>query len=95
MVNAKLGFEKLMHLTDDLNNGELEFVEYIDRFEKICFNDLPATRLEYFADGWSKGCLTTLMKLVLRASKGDEDALSRVRVDLGVKDGEFNIKRSD
>ena len=49
----------LAQYIDSINQ---ECVILFDEFEKICFNDVSANAMSNFADGYSKACVSTLMK---------------------------------
>lgn len=88
----KRGYEKTMKLCKELENGNINFVEFIDQYEIIAFNDFKGKSFDYFNDGWSKGGVLRLMKLFLKASAGDKKAQSRLIVDLELEDVEMEIK---
>ena len=93
MVNInQRGYEKTMKLCKELENNNINFVEFINEFEIIAFNDFKGKSLEYFNDGWSKGGVLRLMKLFLKASAGDKKANDRIIVDLGLEDVNLTIK---
>ena len=75
-----------MNLCDKLQKKQIDYVSFISQFESICFNDISSNAMDNFADGWSKGCVSNLMKLVLRAYDGDAKALRRLEVDLFLED---------
>lgn len=88
----KLGYEKTMALCEKLENKEITFVQFIDEFEIIAFNNFSSKSFDYFNDGWAKGGVLRLMKLFLQASSGDEKANDRLIVDLGLEDYNLEIK---
>lgn len=93
MVDNAKGLEKMEKLYDEFKSGEKTLPEFIDDFEKICFNDIQADSIEHFADGWSKASISTLMKIFIRAMEGDKKAESRLRVDLGIEYQSLTIKK--
>ena len=86
MANNRLGLERMMNLCDKLQKKQIDFVSFIDEFEKICFNDLSSNAVSNFSDGYSKACVSTLMKHVLRAYDGDAKAKRRLEIDLYIED---------
>ena len=86
MANNRLGFERMMNLCEKLQKKQIDYVSFISQFESICFNDIGSNAMDNFSDGWSKGCVSNLMKLVLRAYDGDAKALRRLEVDLYLED---------
>lgn len=42
--------------------------------------------MDNFADGYSKACVSTLMKIVLKAYDGDAEAKRRLEIDLFIED---------
>ena len=90
MVDNEKGLQKLMENIQSYINGDIELLECLDKHQHLCFNDLDS-HIEYFNDGWSKDTTLNLFKYVLRAVQGDEKALSRLRVDLGIGDCNITI----
>ncbi len=88
----KIGYEKTMDLCSRLQNKEISFVEFIDEFEIIAFNNFSSKSFDYFNDGWSRGGVLRLMKVFLQASAGDEKAKDRLIVDLDLEDYNMEIK---
>lgn len=87
MSENKQALMKIEKLCDELNNGKIDFVEFINEFEIVCYNDISSRHLDYFADGWSKATVSSFMKVCLRAFVDeDEMAQSRLIVDLGLED---------
>ena len=86
MANNKLGLERMLNLCDKLQRKELDFITFIDEFEKICFNDVSANGVKHFADGYTQASVSTLMRYVLRAYDGDAKAMRRLEVDLEIED---------
>ncbi len=76
----------MFKLCDRLAKKEIDFVSFIHEFEIICFNDVSSNAMDNFADGYSKGCVSNLMKHVLRAYDGDAYAKRRLEVDLYIED---------
>lgn len=93
MADNNEGFEKMVELYGEFQSGERTLPEFIDDFERICFNDIQADSIEHFADGWSKASISTLMKIFIRAMEGDKKAESRLRVDLGIEYQSLTIKK--
>lgn len=93
MVDNKIGYDKLIELCGNLECDWLDLVNFIDEFEKICFNEISSYGIDNFADGWSKACVSNLMKYFIKASNGDEKAASRLKIDLGIEDVNFTIKK--
>lgn len=89
----KRGYEKAMKLCKKLENEEISFVEFIDEFEIIAFNEFSGDSIKNFNDGWSKGGVLRLMKLFLQASSGDEKAKNRLLVDLGIEYSSIGIEK--
>lgn len=89
----KVGYEKTMNLCKKLENKEISFVEFIDEFEIIAFNDFSSNSFDNFNDGWSKGGLLRLMKLFLQASSGDKKAENRLLVDLDIEYSNIGIRK--
>ena len=89
----QIGYEKTMDLCKKLENKEISFVEFIDEFEIIAFNDFSSKSFDNFNDGWSKGGLLRLMKLFLQASSGDKKAEDRLLVDLDIEYSNIGIKK--
>lgn len=73
-------------LCERLEKKQIDFVSFIDEFERICFNDVGSYAMKNFADGYEKACVSTLMKYVLRAYDNDKKALRRLEVDLYIED---------
>lgn len=88
----RIGYEKTMELCKKLENNEISFVEFINEYEIIAFNNFSGKSFDYFNDGWSKGGVLRLMKIFLQASAGDEKANDRLIVDLGLEDYNMEIK---
>lgn len=86
MADNDLAFDKITSLVVNLKLGKIEFMDFIDKFEKICYNDISSRNLDYFSDGWSKATVSTFMKICLRAFDGDEDAIQRLNADLELND---------
>ena len=86
MANNKLGLERMMNLCEKLQRKEIDFVSFIDEFERICFNDISSNAIDNFSDGYSKACVSTLMKTVLKAYDNDAKAMRRLEVDLYIED---------
>ena len=87
------GYNKTMELCEQLENKEIDFIKFIDEFEIIAFNNFSANSIDYFADGWSKGSALRLMKVFLKAYKGDKKAENRLKADLGLEDFNITIKK--
>ncbi len=85
MADNKEAMKKINDLIKDLNNGVMDFVDFVDEFEIICFNEVSSRHLDNFADGWSKATVSSFMKICLRAFDGDEKAGERLVVDLGLE----------
>ncbi len=81
-----------MELCKKLENKDISFVEFIDEFEIIAFNNFSSKSFDYFNDGWAKGGVLRLMKLFLQASAGDKKANDRLNVDLDLEDYNLEIK---
>lgn len=86
MADNKRALESMFNLCDKLAKKQIDFVGFVDEFERICFNDVSANSVKHFADGWQPACVSTLMKYVLRAYDGDKKALRRLEVDLEIED---------
>lgn len=90
----KIGYEKTMELCKKLENQKISFIDFINEFEKIAFNNFSSNSVDNFNDGWSKGGVLRLMKLFLQANSGDEKANDRLIIDLGLEDYNLEIKDS-
>lgn len=90
----KIGYEKTMKLCKKLENQKISFIDFINEFEKIAFNNFSSNSVDNFNDGWSKGGVLRLMKLFLQANSGDEKANDRLIIDLGLEDYNLEIKDS-
>ena len=90
----KLGYDKTMKLCKKLENNEISFVEFIDEFEIIAFNNFSSDGIDSFNDGWSRGGVLRLMKLFLQASSGDKKAEDRLLVDLDLEYCSMEIKKA-
>ena len=86
MADNKLALERMFNLCDKLAKKQIDFVSFIYEFEKICFNDVGSNAMSNFSDGYSKACVSTLMRYVLRAYDGDARAKRRLEVDLYIED---------
>ena len=86
MANNKLGLERMLNLCDKLQKKQIDFVSFIDEFERVCFNDVSADGVGHFADGYKQASVSTLMKYVLRAYDGDKKAMRRLEIDLDIED---------
>ncbi len=86
MADNEWALDRMFKLCDRLAKKEIDFVSFIDEFEKICFNDVSSDGVNNFADGYSKACVSTLMKYVLRAYDGDANAKRRLEIDLYIED---------
>lgn len=86
MADNKLGLERMLNLCDKLQRKELDFITFIDEFEKICFNEISSNGVRHFADGYREASVSTLMKYILRAYDGDKKALRRLEIDLEIED---------
>lgn len=93
MVDNAKGLKMMEELYAEFESGDISLSEFIDKFEKICFNDISSNSIDYFADGWSKASVSTLMKVFIRAMEGDEKAQSRLKVDLGIEYESITIKK--
>ena len=67
--------------------------EFIDKFERVCYNDISSSAMSNFADGYSKACVSTLMKVCFKAFDGDDRAEERLLIDLGLLDVDFEVVR--
>lgn len=92
MVDNKEGLEKLLKQCKELDEGEIDFITFIDNCEKILFNDVSSNTLEYFSDGWKSGIASNIMKIALKAYYGNEDAMKRLRADFGIDNFNIEIK---
>ena len=86
MADNKRALEKMLNLCDKLQKKQIDFVGFIDEFERICFNDVYYNGVQHFADGYREASVSTLMKYVLRAYDGDAKAMRRLEVDLSIED---------
>ena len=86
MANNELALERMFKLCERLEKKQIDFVSFIDEFERICFNDISSNAMSNFADGYSKACVSTVMKTVLRAYDNDAKAKRRLEVDLYIED---------
>lgn len=86
MADNKWALERMFNLCDRLAKKQIDYVSFIDEFEKICFNDVGSNAMDNFADGYSKACVSTLMKTVLKAYDGDAEAKRRLEIDLFIED---------
>lgn len=86
MADNEWALERMFKLCDKLAKKQIDFVSFIDEFEKICFNDVGSDAVSNFADGYSKACVSTLMKTVLKAYDGDAEAKRRLEIDLYIED---------
>ena len=86
MADNKWALERMFNLCDRLAKKQIDFVSFIDEFEKICFNDIGSNAMDNFADGYKKACVSTLMKTVLKAYDGDAEAKRRLEIDLYIED---------
>lgn len=93
MADNKQGLEHMFDLCDKLDDGKLDFIQFLEDFEKVCFNDLSADGVGHFADGWRPACVSTLLRYVLKAHAGDEKAMRRLEVDLNIADFELTIQK--
>lgn len=93
MVDNKIALKKIGDLMDELNKGSVDFPEFIDKFERICFNDISSSAMSNFADGYEKACVSTLMKVCFKAFDGDDRAEERLLIDLGLLDVDFEVVR--
>lgn len=88
----KTGYDKAMKLCGQLENKDISFIDFINEFEIIAFNNFSSKSLDYFNDGWSKGGVLNLMKYFLKASAGDKKANDRLMADLELEDFNLTIK---
>lgn len=86
MADNELGLERMFNLCDKLAKKQIDYVGFIDEFERICFNDISSNAMTNFSDGYSKACVSTLMKTVLKAYDGDVEAKRRLEIDLYIED---------
>ena len=86
MVDNKTALESMLKLCEKLQRKELDFVTFIDRFEKICFNYVSHDGVGRFADGYREASVSTLMRYVLRAYDGDAKAMRRLEIDLQIEE---------
>lgn len=85
MADNNVALDNIKYLIADLQLCEISFADFVDKFERICFNEVSSNSLNNFSDGWQKGTVSSFMKVCLRAFvDGDEKAVSRLLVDLGV-----------
>lgn len=94
MVDNAKGLEKMEGLYARFESGDISLSEFIDEFERICFNDIQANSIEHFSDGWSKASVSTLMKIFIRAMEGDEKAKRRLKADLEIESVSLTIKKA-
>ena len=92
MADNKIGLEKMFKLCEQLKLGELSFVEFLEKADKIVFNDMGSNALTFFSDGWREGTASNFYRLCLKAYDGDDTAYQRLLVDLGIKDVDLVIK---
>ena len=92
MVNNEEGLEKIFKQCKDLEDGEIDFATFIDNCEKILFNNVSSSTLEYFTDGWKAGVASNIIKTALKAYNGDENAMKRLRADFGIDNFNIEIK---
>ena len=86
-MSNKIALQKIEKLCKKLDDDKIDFVEFINEFEIVCYNDISSRHLGYFADGWSKATVSSFMKVCLRAFVDDDEmAQSRLIVDLGLED---------
>ena len=86
MADNQRGLERMFNLCDKLQKKQIDLVSFIEEFERICFNDISADGVRYFADGYREASVSTLMRYVLRAYDGDAKAKRRLEVDLNIED---------
>lgn len=87
MSDNKIALKKIEKLCDELKSDKIDFIEFINEFEIVCYNDISSRHLDYFADGWSKATVSSFMKVCLRAFVNDDEmSQSRLIVDLGLED---------
>ena len=86
MADNELALERMFNLCDKLAKKQIDYVGFIDEFERICFNDISSKTIQNFSDGYSKACVSTLMKTVLKAYDGDVEAKRRLEIDLYIED---------
>lgn len=86
MADNEYALEKMFRLCDKLAKKQIDFVSFIQEFETICYNDVSSNGIDNFADGYSKACVSTLMRYVLRAYDGDAEAKRRLEIDLYIED---------
>ena len=84
------GLNHLIANVKSFNNNEIELTEMIDEHIKICATELNDYKT-YFKDGWSKDLYLNILKYVVKAVNGDKDAISRLRVDLGIVECNLTI----
>lgn len=93
MCDNKIALNKISKLMVELKKGELTFPEFIDKFERVCYNDISSSAMSNFADGYEKACVSTLMKVCFKAFDGDDRAEERLLIDLGLLDVDFEVVR--
>lgn len=86
MADNKRALESMLNLCEKLAKKQIDFVGFIEAFERICFNDVSADGVRHFADGYTQASVSTLMRYVLRAFDGDDKAMRRLIVDLELED---------
>ena len=86
MADNKTALESMLKLCDKLQKKQIDFITFVDRVEKICFNYVSHDGVRNFADGYREASVSTLMKYVLRAYDGDAKAKRRLEVDLFIED---------
>ena len=92
IANNEKALEKLFEQCKLLDDNEIDLIQFIDNCEKILYNDTSSSAVQNFSDGWREGTATNIIKIVLKAHNGDEDALDRLKVDFSIKETNIVIE---
>jgi len=90
------GLQHLIANVESYKNREITLSEMIDAHIKICATELNDYK-EYFKDGWRLDLYATILRYVIQATNkyGDkekrEEAMSRLKIDLGIEECNFTI----
>ena len=93
MANNKKALNMLFDLCEQLENNEINFVEFLHEGDLILFNRMSRNGVKAFSDGWRAGCASNIYQYVIKAYNGDEKALRRLLIDLEIEYECLTIKQ--
>ena len=85
-------FQMLKHNVQRYDDEQISLYDCLFNHSRICYNYVPASYMENFADGYSKDTTMVIFRLLVEAViNQDGKAYNRLEIDLGVKTPNFVI----